>query len=117
MGKFLHVSAECADSVRLKWLCILRSDEFEAFYMKETWNIDRMARQLAALVPPGLADAREDLGGHFRDVLMQGLRRLNLVTREEFDVQLQLLARTRLKVDVLEKRVAELEAVMKRTES
>jgi BMFP domain-containing protein YqiC len=41
---------------------------------------------------------------------MQGLHRLELVTREEFEVQSQLLARTRAKVDDLEKRVAELEA-------
>jgi BMFP domain-containing protein YqiC len=43
--------------------------------------------------------------------LAQGLRRLDLVTREEFEVQSQLLARTRAKVDELERRVTELEAI------
>jgi BMFP domain-containing protein YqiC len=38
------------------------------------------------------------------------LRRLDLVTREEFDVQLQLLARTRARIDELEQRIADLEA-------
>jgi BMFP domain-containing protein YqiC len=38
------------------------------------------------------------------------LRRLDLVTREEFEVQSQLLARTRAKVEALEKRIADLEA-------
>jgi len=47
---------------------------------------------------------------NFGDVLAQGLRRLDLVTREEFEVQSQLLARTRAKVEALEKRIADLEA-------
>ena len=53
-----------------------------------------------------------DLQANFRDALVQGLRRLDLVTREEFDVQSQVLARTRAKVDTLEHTVAELEAVV-----
>jgi len=79
--------------------------------MMERLDIDQIASRLASLVPPGLADAQKDLRANFRDVLAQGLRRLDLVTREEFDVQSQLLARTRAKVDELEKRVAELEAL------
>ena len=54
---------------------------------------------------------QQDLQANFKDVLAQGLRRLDLVTREEFEVQSQVLARTRAKVDELERRVAELEAV------
>jgi hypothetical protein len=42
--------------------------------------------------------------------LAQGLRRLDLVTREEFEVQIQVLARTRAKVDEMERRLSELEA-------
>ena len=79
--------------------------------MMERLDIDQIASRLASLVPPGLADAQKDLRANFRDVLAQGLRRLDLVTREEFEVQSQLLARTRAKVDELEKRVAELEAL------
>ena len=71
-------------------------------------SIDQLAQRLASLVPPGLAQARNDLEVNFRDVLAQGLRRL--VTREEFDVQLQLLARTRARIDELEQRIADLEA-------
>jgi BMFP domain-containing protein YqiC len=57
-----------------------------------------------------VAQAQQDLRTNFHDVLAQGLRRLDLVTREEFDVQSQVLARTRAKVEELERRVAELEA-------
>jgi ubiquinone biosynthesis accessory factor UbiK len=73
-------------------------------------DIDQIAQRLVSLVPPGLADAHKDLRANFRDILAQGLRRLELVTREEFDVQAQVLARTRARVEELEKRLVELEA-------
>jgi BMFP domain-containing protein YqiC len=79
--------------------------------MMDRQEIDRMTLRLVSLVPPGLAQAQQDLRTNFHDVLMQGLRRLELVTREEFEVQTQVLARTRAKVDELERRVAELEAI------
>jgi len=72
-------------------------------------GIDQLAQRLASLVPPGLAQAREDLHANFKDILAQGLRRLDLVTREEFDVQSQVLARTRERLELLEKRLADLE--------
>ena len=78
--------------------------------MMDRQDIDQIALRLVSLVPPGLAQAQQDLRANFQDVLAQGLRRLDLVTREEFDVQRELLARTRVKLDELERRVAELEA-------
>jgi BMFP domain-containing protein YqiC len=80
--------------------------------MMDKHDIDSMAARLAALVPEGLARAQQDLQANLRDVLAQGLRRLDLVTREEFDVQAQVLARTRAKLEVLERTVGELEAVI-----
>ncbi|MDA4724218.1 accessory factor UbiK family protein [Enterobacter hormaechei] len=56
-----------------------------------------------------MAQAREDMHANIKDILAQGLRRLDLVTREEFDVQSQVLARTREKLESLEKRIADLE--------
>jgi len=53
---------------------------------------------------------RDDLEQNFRSVLDSGLARLDLVTREEFDVQQAVLARTRQKLDALERRVSSLEA-------
>jgi BMFP domain-containing protein YqiC len=78
--------------------------------MIDVQGIDQLAQRLAALVPPGLDQAREDLQANFRDVLSAGLRRFDLVTREEFDAQRAVLARTRELVARLESRVAELEA-------
>ena len=66
-------------------------DEFEALSMMDKQDIDQIALRLVSLVPPGLAQVQQDLRTNFRDVLAQGLRRLDLVTREEFDVQTQVL--------------------------
>jgi BMFP domain-containing protein YqiC len=72
-------------------------------------SIDELAQRLAALVPPGLREAREDLTANFRSTLQAGLRHLDLVTREEFDVQRCVLLRTREKIEELEQQVAALE--------
>jgi BMFP domain-containing protein YqiC len=71
--------------------------------------IDEIARRLAELVPAEARAARADLVANFRDVLRGGLRRLDLVTREEFDAQRGVLLRTRETVEALEARIAELE--------
>ncbi|HPO25005.1 MAG TPA: accessory factor UbiK family protein [Arenimonas sp.] len=72
--------------------------------------IDELARRLNDLVPPGLNDARADLEQNFRAALQSGLNKLNLVTREEFDVQRSVLLRTREKIDALERAIEVLEA-------
>ncbi|VVD84075.1 phosphoheptose isomerase [Pandoraea eparura] len=53
----------------------------------------------------------KDIERNVKSLLNQGFNRLDLVTREEFDVQAQVLARTREKLEALEKRVAELESL------
>jgi len=75
-------------------------------------SIESLARRLAALVPPGLDEARADLTANFRSVLQSGLRELDLVTREEFDVQRCVLLRTREKIEELEQQVLALERTM-----
>jgi len=72
--------------------------------------IDDLARRLNDLVPPGLKDARADLEQNMKATLQAGLARLDLVTREEFDVQRAVLMRTREKLDSLERAVEILEA-------
>lgn len=80
--------------------------------MIELRSIDDLAQRLAALVPPGLAQAREDLAANFRGVLQTGLRQLDLVTREEFDVQRCVLLRTREKIETLEQQILALERLI-----
>jgi len=73
-------------------------------------HLDDLARRLSDMVPPGLRQAREELQATFKTALQAGLGKLDLVTREEFDVQRAVLLRTREKLEALEKTVAELEA-------
>ena len=72
-------------------------------------SFDELVRKLADTVPGGLASVRGELEQNFRSVLQAGLNRLDLVTREEFEVQEAVLARTREKLEALEKRLEEYE--------
>lgn len=56
----------------------------------------------------------KDIEKNVKAMLTQGFSKLDLVTREEFDIQTQVLARTRAKLEALEARVAELEATLKK---
>jgi hypothetical protein len=71
--------------------------------------LDDLARRLSETVPPGLTAVRDDLERNFRAVLQSGLARLDLVTRQEFDVQAGVLRRTRERLEQLEARLAALE--------
>jgi BMFP domain-containing protein YqiC len=74
-----------------------------------TESVENIARKLAEVVPEGLKSMREDLEGNFRSVLQTSLAKLDLVTREEFEVQEAVLAKTRSKLEALEARLVELE--------
>lgn len=74
-------------------------------------SIDKLVRALTEVVPQGLRSAGDDLDKNFRTVLKSGLSKLDLVTREEFEVQEAVLARTRENLDAMEARLAGLEDV------
>ena len=71
-------------------------------------HIDDLARRLSNLVPPGLREGREELQQNFKSVLQAGLGKLDLVTREEFEVQRAVLARTRERLEALERDLSDL---------
>src|SRR5687767_5148192 len=73
-------------------------------------KLDELARRLSSLVPPAMREGREELQQNFKAVLQGGLAKLDLVTREEFEVQRAVLLRTRQKLDELQRAVAEVEA-------
>jgi BMFP domain-containing protein YqiC len=73
-------------------------------------SVENLAKALAESLPEGLRSIRDDLEKNFRSVLQTGLDKLDLVTREEFEVQQAVLARTRAKLDKLEERLAGLES-------
>lgn len=72
-------------------------------------SIDELARRLAESLPAGLRSMRDELEQNFRGVLRSALDRLDLVTREEFEVQRLVLERTREKLDALGERLERLE--------
>lgn len=78
--------------------------------MINTQQLEELAAQLARALPPGLSTLRHELTDNFRAVLRANLEKLDLVSRERFDVQAELLARTQAKLAALEKRLAALES-------
>ena len=71
--------------------------------------LDDLAERLAGSVPGGIQILQDDLKKNLRASLEAGLAKLDLVTREEFDVQSAVLARTREKLQLLEAQLEELE--------
>ncbi len=71
--------------------------------------LDDLAKRVTDNIPDGLKFLQEDLERNVRGALEAGMARMDLVTREEFDLQTAVLARTREKLEQLEKIVADLE--------
>ncbi|MDH3451148.1 MAG: accessory factor UbiK family protein [Gammaproteobacteria bacterium] len=71
--------------------------------------IDEFAERMMGLLPPGAAELKEDLQKNLRATLQTMFARMDLVTREEFEVQAAVLRRAREQLEALEKRVNALE--------
>ncbi len=69
-------------------------------------TLDEITRRLAAAVPGELKTARTELEAQFRTILEATFNRMDLVTREEFEIQKKVLARTREKLDTIEATIA-----------
>lgn len=72
-------------------------------------NLDNLFDQITAALPDGWQDLKGDMERNLHAALRSALTRLDLVTREEFEIQREVLARTRAKCDALAVQVAELE--------
>ena len=77
--------------------------------MFNTKFIDDLARQISEAIPAGVKGMQEDVQKNIHTLLQGALSRLDLVTREEFDAQTQVLARTRAQLEQLEKILTGLE--------
>ncbi|NIF21343.1 ubiquinone biosynthesis accessory factor UbiK [Candidatus Pantoea multigeneris] len=78
--------------------------------MIDTKKIEQVARQIHDAMPKGIREFGDDVEKKIRQVLQAQLTRMDLVNREEFDVQTQVLLRTREKLAALEQRLAQLES-------
>lgn len=72
-------------------------------------TLDTLVGRIAENLPAGLGQVREDLRNNLHAAVSAALARMDLVSRDEFDVQSAVLARTREKLTALEAKVAELE--------
>lgn len=77
--------------------------------MIDSKSLNELAARITALLPADLETLKKDLEKNIRAGLQSGFQKLDLVSREEFDVQAAVLARTREKLEALEKRVQALE--------
>ncbi len=77
--------------------------------MLDTKKIEEVIQSISDAMPSGLTGLQADIEKNVRSAMSATFAKLDLVTREEFDVQTQVLHRTREKLEALEKRVAELE--------
>jgi BMFP domain-containing protein YqiC len=72
-------------------------------------GLDDLARRLAEAVPAPVRNFGRDLEGNFKAVLQARLAKLDLVSRNEFDVQAAVLARTQAALAAMEQRLKEIE--------
>ncbi len=80
--------------------------------MIDSHKIEHLTERLSRVLPAG-EQLREDLRKNFRSALNACLARMDLVTREEFDVQSRVLARARIRLEAAEKEIERLEAQFK----
>lgn len=79
-------------------------------------QLDDLIKQLVNALPTGVKELPKDIEKKFREILQTTFAKLDLVTREEFDNQVQVLQRTRKKLDTLEKEVKILEQRLQENE-
>ena len=78
--------------------------------MLNATQIEEMAKKIAEVVPQGFGKIPSSVQDQVKAVLSRSFEKMDLVSRQEFDIQMGVLAKTRAKLEALEKVVAELEA-------
>ena len=73
---------------------------------------DDISNTLGKLLPPGVSDMKDDFEHNAKAAMQSALGKLDLVTREEFDVQSEVLLNTRRQLKLLEERVQQLEGAL-----
>jgi len=77
--------------------------------MLDPRQLDELARRFSEHLPSGLRDFQQEVEKNARVALQSAFNRMELVTRDEFDAQAKVLARTRERLEALEQRLAALE--------
>ena len=77
--------------------------------MFEPQQLNELARRISEVIPQDLTAIKSDFETNIKAILQASLSRMNLVTREEFDVQRKVLLRAREQIDAMEERIKALE--------
>ena len=72
-------------------------------------QLDDLTQRVLNIIPTGVKEMQQDVEKNIRGALKGALTKMDLVSREEFEVQSAVLAKTRAKLDAMEKQIAELE--------
>ena len=72
-------------------------------------SLEELAKRISSLIPGDVKHMQDDFENNVRSLLQTTLSKMNLVTREEFDVQSAVLQRTREKLEQLEKQLEQLQ--------
>lgn len=75
-------------------------------------KIEEIAKQVTDAIPPSVKNMATDFEDKAKSVLQNKLSQLDVVSREEFDIQTQVLIKTRTKLTELEEKVSELEKLI-----
>ncbi len=81
--------------------------------MIDNQTINQISEKIEELLPPGLKQVKSDFDARLKSLLQQQLPNHEVVSREEFDIQARVLARTREKLEAIESRLKELEKTLK----
>ena len=76
---------------------------------------DSLGEKIARLLPESFTDTRRDFHNNINVLLEESLSKLNIVSREEFDIQAEILTNTRIRLEAAEKQLALLEKQLKPT--
>ena len=77
--------------------------------MINTDFLDEVSRKVSSVLPEGIKMMQQDVDKNIRAILQSSIEKMNLVSREEFDIQAALLARTQERLQALEKQIEQLE--------
>jgi BMFP domain-containing protein YqiC len=80
--------------------------------MIDNQTINRLSNKIGQLLPSGLQQVKSDFEAQIKTLLQQQLAQLDFVSREEFDIQLRVLQRTRAKLEALESKLDQLEKTL-----
>jgi BMFP domain-containing protein YqiC len=83
--------------------------------MQSSFKIDEITKKILALLPLDAQNIEDEIKQKIKMILQASLSKLDLVSREEFDIQTQVLAKTREKVELMEKQIKTLSSTKPKT--